>query len=91
MTQTIAADVFRGYCLPELQDAFDKIVPLDDWRGPIDAKCWEDDRDVIDAAIAYFTGCKAQFERLPGGQGHAVLGIRFRVKAEGYRMGPAGP
>lgn len=90
MTQAIPADVFRGYCLPELQDAFDKVAPADDWRGPIDAKCWEIDREVIEAAIAYFTGCKAQFKVLPGPQGHGALGFRLKVTAAGYRMGPAG-
>lgn len=90
MTQTIPADVFRGYCLPELQDAFDKVVPLDDWRGPIDAKCWECDQEVIAAAVIYFTGCIPVFKCLDTMIHRGEPGRRLRVTAPGYRMGPAG-
>jgi hypothetical protein len=84
-------EVMPGFTQPELQDAFDKVVPRDaDWRGPIDGKCWECDKEAVRAAVIYFTATVPKFEELPGNQGHPALGFRYRVTALGYRMGPAG-
>lgn len=61
-----------------------------DWKGPIDYVIHEDvcdfDRDVIKLAVSYFTGTEATFTAAD------LLGSRgtFRVRAAGYRMGPAG-
>lgn len=82
--------VFRGFCKGELDDAFNRVAPAGDWRDPIDAKCWEVDRDAVEAAVLFFTATQPAFEALPAAQGHAGLGRRLRVTAAGYRMGPAG-
>jgi hypothetical protein len=76
--------VFRGFPLPWLQDAFDKLIPPGrDWRGPIDAVVFEVDQEACVAAVAYFTGCNAAV---------ADAGpLRVRITAAGYRNGPCGP
>lgn len=85
-------EVVPGFVLPELEDAFDKVMPPGgDWHGPIDGKCWECDKEAVRAAVIYFTATVPTIEELPPNQGNPALGLRYRVTAAGYRMGPAGP
>ena len=71
---------------PELDTAFKRVHPTDDWRGPIDAYIREKDpkeRNKIIAAVMFYTTTKATMT--------CVGGDRYRVLAAGYRNGPAGP
>lgn len=67
-----------------LQKAFDRICDLNDWKAPIDGFCRIGEMECVSAAIEHFTATKAQFNTLGDCRGWV------RVKAIGYRNGPAG-
>ena len=61
-----------------------------DWKGPINAVIHEDmcdfERDVIALAVLHFTATTAAFSKADSLDSRGTL----RVRAAGYRMGPAG-
>ncbi len=67
-------------------DAFDAVKDQDDWRAPVNRLVRFDntvyDPEVIANAVEYFTATKATIVYTAKG---------FRVMADGYRAGPAGP
>jgi len=72
----------------KLTAAFDQVMTLEDWRGPIHAVVGEDaDLPLIAEAVIHFTATVPSFTRvtMPGGATYV------RVEADGYRAGPAGP
>jgi hypothetical protein len=72
----------HGYTQDELQAAFDKVKPDSHWKDPINATIRASDRDVVEAAIIHFTATEPKF---------TVEGAyTLRVRAAGYRAGPAG-
>ena len=88
VTQVNGRNVTRG----ELQEAFNRVVPLDNWKNRIDATIdAESDEElmVIAEAVTFFTGSVAEFERVgslatPGLVGFSIMGARVRVRAAGY-------
>ena len=68
-----------------LQAAFDWIKDPRDWRAPIDRVVDGTDPRFLDAFLAceHFTATKLQAEHMER--------TLFRVRADGYRNGPAGP
>jgi len=73
------------YNYDQLDEAFDKVVAGGDWRNPID--CWipATEKEVTIAAILYFTATKAWVQSVKKDWSEV------RLRADGYRMGPAGP
>lgn len=78
-----------------LAAAFDLVCNKNDWKAPIDCivKIPEASvKETISDAIEFFTATVAKWE-LIGGDPHgpiATRGLWWRVRAEGYRRGPAG-
>jgi hypothetical protein len=68
----------------EIEAAFESVQNPDDWREPIDGTCDPVDAAIVYRAIEFYTATAATFEFNP------ITGM-FRVKAVGYRRGPAGP
>ena len=77
---------FMGFTEPELKEAFDKVIDPDDWRGPIHTVVHNDDLDVTEAAILFYTATEPEVRWLwtPDDR-------KWEIKSVGYRNGPAGP
>ena len=54
--------VFFNYTQEELQQAFDKIKTLGNWKEPIRATIPAADYNLAAAAVAYFTGSNLEIE-----------------------------
>lgn len=72
-----------------MRAAFDLVAPAHDWRASIDAYVSDDALDAASLSLAeiadsvmFFTATEATLTRT----GHG-----WRVRAVGYRNGPAGP
>lgn len=66
-----------------LSDCFDAVANPDDWRAPIDAIVEAVDlNDTIQAVIHYTASTPIIVDDGPG---------KYRLYAQGYRAGPAGP
>ncbi|HLA19792.1 MAG TPA: hypothetical protein VJ253_10770 [Dehalococcoidia bacterium] len=77
--------VKMAYCQADLERAFRFVQDPADWKAPID--CYvrfpsADALTLIEAAVQHFTATPAEVE--PVGEGV------YRVRAAGYRAGPAG-
>jgi hypothetical protein len=72
------------YSHEELHAAFQKVKNPTDWKAPINAVIDEKDMDIVEQAIVYITATSGTFTR---GKKKGTL----RVRADGYRNGPAGP
>ena len=77
-----APSMFMGFSEPQLHAAFMKVAEPD-WRDPIWAVVDRDDVDVTVAAICYFTATNPVVKDLE-------FRDEFSVRADGYRLGPAG-
>ncbi len=70
------------------QAAFDRVKPAGDWKAEIDAVVEvksASELAAICAAIEYYTATIPRVTRVGG-----LASNRFAIKADGYRMGPAG-
>jgi hypothetical protein len=79
--------VHAGFTRAQLKTAFDNVAEVGDWKAPIDAAVDVRYRNVTDAAIRFYTASTPQWTNdplpeLPAGN--------LRVRAKGYRAGPAG-
>ena len=76
-------EVFRGFTLKELHDAFDKVKDPKDWKNPIRHTIDLSEINVTAAAIEFFTAtdstCQSSKDR------------KVVIEAPGYYIGPAGP
>ena len=70
--------------LDEVAAAFDRVRNHRDWKAPIRAVIHASDRDIVAAAISWFTGTTAQFHV------HPQQPDRLLVEAPGQRLGPRG-
>lgn len=78
----------EGWTRGELEAAFDKVSDPSDWRGAIEAWVDLEDLELTRAAVMFFTATALEeVERKEAGN----MTVLVRVKAAGYRMGPAGP
>jgi hypothetical protein len=77
-----ATNIFRGFTEGELEAAFERVRDRQDWRAPIDATITRAEKPAVEAAIQFYTASRPTFFRVRGG---------YRVRAAGYRAGPAGP
>ena len=81
MTQTLTK-----YSEPELNAAFRRVQDPRDWRNPIDCVVTELDRaelEKIQDAVEFYTATECKVTPLGGAS--------YRITADGYRNGPAGP
>lgn len=70
----------------ELSDAFDLVVPRDNWKRPID-RVIEADFDTIDRvrrATVFFAGCVATVEVIEPAADRTDGKAKYRVTAPGY-------
>jgi len=72
----------RHYTEAELETAFKLIEPHTHWKDPIDTMIRVEDFDRARAACQFYTATTLKIVC-----GHGCL---LRVKADGYRAGPAG-
>lgn len=86
MTASFACDPKRmtGYRLDELAAAFDRVRDARDWKAPIRAVIPANDRPVVEKAVLWFTDTVPVFAEASGEADRLV------VRAQGYRLGPAG-
>ena len=67
-----------------LKNAFDKVKNNSDWKKPIRATIKIGDREIVAEAIYYYTSTNATFSSVPKNSKF------IKVRAPGYRNGPAG-
>lgn len=83
------SDLYAGFTVEELKEAFNMVQNKQHWKGPIRAvvRCDERKLEMIRAAIMFYTATEAEVERLS----ETSDGVLYRIKAPGYWNGPAGP
>jgi hypothetical protein len=74
-------ELYEGYTVSELQEAFNSISNPKDWRAPIKAEVKNQDIDVAVTAIRFFTATSPTVRH--GKKTATITSI-------GYRQGPAG-
>lgn len=80
---------FLDYTHGELRCAFDIVANPDDWRAPISTTIDERFLSVVCAAVNFFTSTDVVcIARDPN---HSRIQNAIELRADGYRMGPAGP
>lgn len=78
-------EAHRGFTRHELHEAFGRVSDPQDWKAPINTLIAPEDREIVSAAIEFFTATTptfAPFRNSTTGQLHC--------SARGYRLGPAG-
>lgn len=55
-----------GYRLEQLAKAFDRVMNPRDWKAPIRSVIAEEEREVVDQAVRWFTNTDPVFEPVPG-------------------------
>ena len=87
--------VYLGFSYKQLCDAFDLVKDGEHWKNPIDSLCTTEEVAAVAAAIWYFTATKPIFDYI--GKVETSEHKRFKenqhimkVRADGYRRGPAG-
>jgi hypothetical protein len=83
-----------GYTQAELKNAFDLVADAFDWKASIEAYVSSDEVKIVAIAIEHFTATQAKFDYIGivndtstrFAPGTHVL----KVRAVGYRSGPAG-
>ena len=74
---------YYGYTEEELGRAFDAVSDPEDWKAPIAAYIPGEVFDIVYRAIVFYTST------VPSGTYVPSEG-RWIIRADGYRMGPAG-
>ncbi len=78
---------FDGRCVKVMEHHFDAVKNAADWRRSIDKIIPREALSETVRAIAFYTASEAEWE-----DSQSVNGIKMvRVRAVGYRAGPAGP
>ena len=70
------------YTRGQLNDMFDRLHDPGDWKAPIEAWVREVDLDLAQAAVEFYTATEVAVV--------AWDGRYCKIKAAGYRAGPAG-
>lgn len=73
----------NGYSIAELRETFEKLVPSTDWKAQVVGFCDQSSIEKVRTAVVMYTATEPSF------MGIVDTGW-FRVKAIGYRAGPAG-
>ena len=71
------------YTQAELKEAFELVQNAQHWKGPIEAVIPIEKRDVVEAAIPFYTATNAIFRPIQNNP------ARIYVEAPGYWAGPA--
>ena len=95
-TQEFLKTIMGGYTEEQLQAAFNKVKNPDDWKAAIDTVVvdeTDEELECIKFAVQFYTSTECElteleFEKAPEG---CDVQRATKVKAVGYRMGPAGP
>ena len=88
-TRDYVKSIMGGYTDEELKAAWDEVKNQRDWKARIDKEVYDKtDEELarIVFAVGFYTGTQAVLEELSPSEGRR----RTRVRAVGYRMGPAG-
>jgi hypothetical protein len=72
----------QKYTREQLVQAFEKVQDKKHWKNPINSFCKEEEKEITNEAIIYFTGTEAEF-------GKPINGV-VSVTALGYYLGPCG-
>lgn len=100
MPEVVADDLRRrwdevegdGYTHGELRCAFDMVANPDDWRAPVDSVVDARFVELVKAAVEFFTATSATTRPEHGREARrSPVPNPVRVRAAGYRAGPAGP
>jgi len=85
--QQIVCNLDKNVTRGELADAFHKVCDCQDWKAPISAWIFAEDVPLVLAAIEFFTATKGKLV-----ESHLTNENRVEclIKADGYRLGPAG-
>jgi len=81
-----AEQEYRGYKVADIRRVFDAISDPEDWRAPISRWIPCDMVGIAQVAVEFFTCTELKVVAGP----QALTGYVL-VRADGYRMGPAGP
>jgi len=68
--------VYGGYTRKQLINAFEKVQNKKNWKKPINTHIKNEDRDITEKAIVFFTGSIPEFK--------AITEKDLYVKAGGY-------
>jgi hypothetical protein len=89
--------MLAGYTHDALKAAFELVETKGDWKAPIESYCTTDEVKIIAEAIKFFTATEAHFDYIgvystpDGGATRFKVGDHImKVRADGYRKGPAG-
>ena len=86
----------------QLESAFKLVQNKEHWKNPIESYCTSDEVAVVAAAVEHFTATQAYFNYIrpivnPNTDDEETPVSRFKVgehilkvRADGYRKGPAG-
>ena len=77
----------QGLSLPQLKHAWDLIKPMPDWKAQVNCDVLinsDGEKRAIKVAVEWFTATTPTIERV------SEYENVYRVKADGYRRGPAG-
>jgi len=75
-------DTYCNYSQDRLDRAFEQVKSSFDWKAPIDVWVRKRDQEIIAAAVMYFTTTPIDIVE--------ETDMYVRIKADGYRAGPAG-
>jgi len=90
-TREFVKSMMGGYTDEELDAAWDEVKNQKDWKAGVDREVYDKtDEELarIVYAVGFYTSTQAVLEELPAAEGWHSR--RTRVRAVGYRMGPAG-
>lgn len=78
----------------ELKKYFELVQNKEHWKNPIDSYCTASELNKVYEAIRFFTGTEPTFNYVGpifGNENRFKKGdLIFKVRADGYRLGPAG-
>jgi hypothetical protein len=77
----------KKFTQEQLEAAFKKVRNKEHWKNPVDAIIdATEDTELINEAVIHFTATTAEFAHIRCGPNKG----KIHVKADGYRLGPAG-
>ena len=82
MTASTESAGNEPYSQARLASAFDRVRDSRDWKAPIQAEIWAEDRPLVAAAVVCFTASEPSFSVVQGKPG------RLEVSAPGYGSRP---
>lgn len=72
-----ATFTYAGYSTDQLKMAFDQVKNKSHWKNPVSATIFEDDLNIVSAAVAFYTGSNVEVTR-------TYKNGKVRIYAAGY-------